>query len=298
VTAHATLQENTMSITVQFLQQSRTAQKTRENNPSGACAKPQIARSFKAARSAKRIYACLPPPKQMTEALAMEADTQATVSMYVPFPGRSVLHKRMHADNLAAIGQVLQQQQIALATGIIAKSRPERPDPGDIEARINDAKYSLIADVSAVTAHLLDKHGVDAGTFLEDKLMSNTAPLISEVRALLSQYDLDAASNTFEAAIDQEAFRRFIAMQDLQSRAVYDEINRRAGYLVATMFLIAVADFGNGIDPGDWPAPPDTTYQGQTPFVQAPFAQAAPQPASPKIAAKRAKKIAAPRSKR
>jgi hypothetical protein len=314
-----------MSITVQFLQQSQAAEQTQETVPSGPCGLQRIERTFVQSHRPKRIRACIPPPKP-----APVASSQAMISAYVPYPGRSVLHKRIHANNIAAIGQMaaqqqhafaqqqqvaamqqqlLAQQQIATATGIIAKSRPPNQRPDAIDPRLSDVKYSLIADVVAVAAHLLDKHAVTADSFLNNKLELNTAPLIEEVVERLIGYKLDSASAAFAKATDSAKFIEFAYKGDMDSRAVYDEINLRAGYLLMTMVAIAEASIEG--DAGDWPAPPDvidlqtgpvTGPAPGTPPAQAAVARAATKAtakqASPRIGTKRAKKIAGPRSKR
>ena len=99
-----------MSITVQFLQQSQAAEQTQETVPSGPCGLQRIERTSAQLRRPKRIRACIPPLKP-----APVASSQAIISAYVPYPGRSVLHKRIHANNIAAIGQMAAQQQQAVA---------------------------------------------------------------------------------------------------------------------------------------------------------------------------------------
>jgi hypothetical protein len=299
-----------MSFTVQFLQQQTPAQAVPEADAEIPCGLRRIERGGKAPRRAVRIRACvpLPPPPAETAQLGLSA--------FVPYAGRSVLHKRIHANNIAAIGKMLalQQQateqaqqtvilrqqtdaqlQIATATESIAKQRPSRPDPGNFDPALNHAQFSLIADVVAVAAHLMDKRAVDADSFLNDKLNLNTAPLIREVHESLTAYKLEAARKTFEAAVDGAMFDRFVQSGELSSPTVYAEINRRAGYLLATMLLIASEDFGDGIDPGDWPETGDNIDDGPG-IASAPAAPA--QAAAPGRVAKRAKKIATPRSKR
>jgi hypothetical protein len=310
-----------MSITVQFLQQLQAAEQATETVPSGSCKPQRIERSFALSHRPKRIRACIPPPKP-----AAAYTTQATISAYVPYPGRSVLHKRIHANNIAAIGQMqaqqrqalaqqqqvtaLQQQlaaqqQIATATDVIAKSQPnQRPDR--IDPALNDVKYSLIADVVAVAAHLMDKHAVTADSFLNDKLRFNTSPLIDEVSQKLIAYKLELASRVFADATDPAKFDDFVYREELDSREVYDEINLRAGYLLMTMVAIATASIEGDGDADDWPAPPDidpTTGSATAPAPGTPPAQAAAvataaKQAAPRIGTKRAKKIAGPRSKR
>jgi hypothetical protein len=309
-----------MSITVQFLQQSQAAEQTPETVPSGPCGLQRIERTFALSHRPKRIRACIPPPKP-----AAEAASQAMISAYVPYPGRSVLHKRIHANNIAAIGQMqaqqvqalaqqqqatsmqqqlLAQQQIAAATGVIAQAQ-SNPRPDSIDPRLNDAQYSLIADVVAVAAHLMDKDSVTSATFLDNKLKLNTAPLIDEVEEKLVAYKLELASKAFASATDPAKFEDFVYREDLESREVYDEINLRAGYLLMTMVAIAAASIEG--DPYDWPAPPDvidldtgpaTVPAPGTAPAQAAVAKAAVKQAAPRIGTKRAKKIAGPRSKR
>lgn len=238
----------------------------------------------------------------------------------VPRQGKSMFQQRMHVNNVARIGQLIELQeqtlafkaqtlaiqqqaasqlQIATATGAIAQSQKPRPDLSGIELSINDLKYSLIAEVSAVAAHLLDKRAVDAHTFLHDKLWGNTAGMIETTRVLLDRDGLQAAADAFASAVDPQAFEQFCKDQDFDKDTVYAEINRRAGYLVATQFLIATADIGDD-DPGDWPDRPDRDETDVDPgiAVVAPQVPAAAQVAPPRIAGKRAKKIATPRSKR
>jgi hypothetical protein len=308
-----------MSITVQFLQQQPSVQAAPQSEPAVPCGLRPIARSIKSTRRPMRIRACIPPAAAPVEVEA------AAISAYVPYAGRSVLHKRIHAGNIAAIGRMLALQQqvleqsrqtailhqqtqaqmkIATATEVIAKREPDDTSPGRLDPALNHAKFSLIADVVAVAAHLMDKQAVDAASFLDDKLKHNTAPLIDEVRGLLEGYKLEAASHAFERAIDSAMFERFVESGELTSPAVYREINLRAGLLLATMLMIAAADFGGDIDPGDWPAPPDDggdqDWTGQPPPPAARPAQTAaqaPQAAAAKVATRRARKIA-PRSKR
>jgi hypothetical protein len=310
-----------MSITVQFLQQSQIAEPTAETVPSEPCRLQRIERTFALSHRPKRIRACIPPPKPATEPAS-----QTMISAYVPYPGRSVLHKRIHASNIAAIGQMqaqqqqalaqqqqatamqqqlLAQQQIAIATGVIAEAQ-SNPRPGAIDPRLNDLKYSLIADVVAVAAHLMDKHSVTADTFLNDKLLLNTAPLIEEISGKLIEHDLEFASKTFASATDPTKFAEFVDKMNFDTPEVYNEINLRAGYLLMTMVAIAAASIeGN---PYDWPAPPDVIdlqtgpAAGPAPIAApaqaAVAAQAAAKQAAPRIGTKRAKKIAGPRSKR
>jgi hypothetical protein len=308
-----------MSITVQFLQQQQPVQAAPQGEPAAPCGLRPIARNVKSARRPMRIRASAPQSAPPAEVEA------AAISAYVPYAGRSVLHKRIHAGNIAAIGRMLALQQqvleqgrqtailqqqtqaqlkIATATEVMSKREPDDSPPGRFDPALNHAKFSLIADVVAVTAHLMDKQAVDAATFLEDKLKQNTAPLIEEVRGLLEAYELEAASGAFERAVDSAIFERFVQSGELASPAVYREINRRAGLLLATMLMIAAADFGGDIDPGDWPSPPDGggdhDWIGQTPspaVQSAPTATQAPQAAAAKVATRRARKIA-PRSKR
>jgi hypothetical protein len=301
-----------MSFTVQFLQQQAQAQAKPEAEAAIPRGLRPIARTGKAVRRPIRIRAGVPQPEPPAEIQA------AAISAYVPYSGRSVLHQRIHAGNIAAIGRMLALQQqaaeqtrqtailqqqtqaqakIASATEVIAKREPDDPAPGRFDPALNHAKFSLIAEVVAVTAHLMDKHAVDAASFLNDKLKLNTAPLIDEVRGLLEGYKLDAASSAFARAVDCTLFERFVESGELASPAVYREINRRAGLLLATMLMIAAADFGGDIDPGDWPAPPDDggdhDWIGQAPASAA----QPPQAAAAKVASRRARKIA-PRSKR
>jgi hypothetical protein len=310
-----------MSFTVQFLQQQQPVQAMPEAEAEAPCGLRRIGRTDKPPRRAVRIRACVPPPPPPAEVASL------AVSAFVPYAGRSVIHKRFHANNVAAIGNMLalqkqaieQTQQtailrqqteaqlkIATATEIIGRQQPNRPGPGTFDPALNHAKFSLIADVVAVAAHFMDKHEVDADSFLNDKLNLNTAPLIEEVHGLLVGYKLEEARKTFEAAVDGAVFERFVQSGELTSPAVYAEINRRAGYLLATMLLIAAEDFGIGIDPGDWPSPPyddDGGVELQTAPIAAPAPTAPAKAASQKLAEKRAKKIAAnktatPRSKR
>lgn len=311
-----------MSITVQFLQQLQAAEQTTETVPSGSCKLQRIERSFAPSHRPKRIRACIPPPKP-----AAVSTSQTTISTYVPYSGRSVLHKRIHANNIAAIGQMqaqqrqalaqqqqatalqqqlVAQQQIATATDVIAKSQPnQRPDR--IDPDLSDVKYSLIADVVAVAAHLMDKHAVTADSFLNDKLRFNTSPLIDEVSEKLIAYKLDLASKAFADATDPTKFDDFVYREELDSREVYDEINLRAGYLLMTMVAIATASIVGDGDADDWPAPPDiidpaagpaTAPAPGPPPAQAAAVAAAAKQAAPRIGTKRAKKIAGPRSKR
>jgi hypothetical protein len=318
-----------MSITVQFLQQSQAAEPTSETVPSGPCGLQRIERTFALSHRPKRIRACIPPPKPVAETAS-----QTMISAYVPYPGRSVLHKRIHINNIAAIGQMqaqqqqviaqqqqatamqqelLAQQQIAAATGVIAQAQ-SNPRPDTIDPRLNDVQYSLIADVIAVAAHLMDKHSVTSDTFLNNKLLLNTAPLIEGVSEKLIAYKLELASNAFENATDPAKFQDFVYRDHLESRDVYDEINLRAGYLLMTMVAIAASSIEG--DAYDWPAPPvivdvetgtaagpvpDTApapAQAQATVAQAAARQVAARQATPSIGTKRAKKIAGPRSKR
>lgn len=299
-----------MSFTVQFLQQQPPAQAVPEADAKPHCGSRRIERADRLPRRAVRIRACVPLPPPPAE------NAQLALAAFVPYAGRSVLHKRIHANNIAAIGKMLALQkqateqtqqtvllrqqtaaqlQIATATESMAKQRPNRPEPGNFDPALNHAQFSLIADVVAVAAHLMDKRAVDADSFLNDKLNLNTAPLIREVEGLLAAYKLEAALKTFEAAVDGTVFDRFVQNGELASPAVYAEINRRAGYLLATMLHIASEDFGDGIDPGDWPETADIVDDGpDIAYVPAAPAQAA----APGRIAKRAKKIATPRSKR
>lgn len=315
-----------MSFTVQFLEQQHPALAVSETNPAAACGVRRIARSHKPQRQAVRIHACPPPPKPPGEAKALIAQ------VYVPYSGRSVLHKRIHANNLAAIGRtaelqkqtvelihqsgqlslqsaILRQQtdaQLAMAeaTGDISRQFPGRPAP-DFDPGLNDVKFSLIADIVAVAAHLMDKHEVDADSFLNDKLALNTAPLIDNVHERLQGYKLEEALKTFDSAVEEATFERFVASGMLTAPAVYAEINRRAGFLLRTMVLIAAADLGPGIDPEDWPAPPHDDDDGgvpdvvlvDTPAQAAPAKVAVAKAAAPKVTAKTAKKLA-PRTRR
>ncbi|TXH65120.1 MAG: hypothetical protein E6Q88_14530 [Lysobacteraceae bacterium] len=303
-----------MSFTVQFLQQQPAVATTDVGAPA-TCGLHRIGRSARTPRRAMRIHACAPPPKTPA------AVAPIAISAHVPQPGHSVLHQRIHAGNVAAIGKMLALQQqaieqtqqtlilrqqtdaqlkIALATEVIAKHGSNRPDPGKFEPELNDLKYSIIAEIIAATAHLVDKHDVDADSYLHDKLMHNTLPLIGEVRGLLAEYKLEAALRTFDSAVDTAVFEKFVGNGELTSRAVYDEINRRAGLLLATMLLVAAEDFGDGIDPGDWPA---ASYDedGGIQTTPAPGDMPAQPPsaatATPK-AARRAVKKNQPRSKR
>jgi hypothetical protein len=318
------LEENTMSSTVQFIQQAQVAEPASETVPSGPCGLQRIERTFVQSHRPKRIRACIPPPQP-----AIRSATQAMISAYVPYPGRSVLHKRIHANNIAAIGQMqaqqlqvlaqqqqvtamkqqLQaQQQIATATGVIAQAQ-SHPWPDGIDPRLSDVQYSLIADVVAVAAHLMDKDSVTSDSFLNNKLKLNTAPLIDDLTEKLIAYKLDMAGKAFASATDPAKFEKFVEAHDLESRDVYDEINLRAGYLLMTMLAIAAASIEG--DAYDWPAPPDVVdidtgpatgpVPGTTP-TPAPAPAAATEPAAkqtaPRIGTKRAKKIAGPRSKR
>lgn len=269
-----------MSPTVQFLQQPPSALATTETGAATASAPLRIARGEPVPRRAMRIRASAPsmPPTPPGAAPARP------MSAAMPYRGRSALHTRIHTNNVAAVGNMLElqkqtlelsqqtglliqqsailreqthaQSRIADATDIISRRLPDPSDP-TFDPALNDAKFSLIADVVAVAAHLMDKRDVDADSFLENKLRENTASLIHEVRSLLAGYQLQDALDKFNLAVDDRSFEQLVSCLDPSSPAVYAEINRRAGYLLATMLTIATADFGTGISPGDWPSPPD-----------------------------------------
>lgn len=133
----------------------------------------------------------------------------------------------------------------------IAESRPA----GDAAFAMNSLKYSLIADVVAVTSHLADKVDVTAATFLE-KLEGVAEGPIAEVVAKLSEREmLKTALSAFHRATDRATFEAFVRAGDLTSSDVYDEIELRCGLLLKTMLLIAAADIDGFA--GDWPIPPD-----------------------------------------
>lgn len=305
-----------MAITVKFVRQPLKHNDAAQPRRPRVCEMPDPAFAQNIGpRRALRLDPCLDPRPND------ERQEDLLLAAKVPRQGKAMFQQRMHVSNVARIGQLfelkaqtlalekqtlaIQQQaasqvQIATATGTIAQSQQPRPAPSDFALSINDLKYSLIAEVSAVAAHLLDKRAVDAHTFLNEKLKDNTERMIETTHALLEKYGFRAAANAFASAVDPQAFEEFCIRREFDSNDVYAEINRRAGYLVATQYLIATADIGDA-DPGDWPDRPgsdDVRIDPGIAAAPAPQAPVAAQAAAPRIAGKRAKKIATPRSKR
>lgn len=156
----------------------------------------------------------------------------------------------------------LQEKQIQVCTDIrdIFDDFVNREPPNEFDFAINHVKYSLIADVVAVAAHLMDKIDVTWHSFVEGKIRGDAKYPIAEVRRKLRDNSaLQGALEQFENAVATERFDQ--PSEELDSSVVWKEINQRAGHLLKTMLLIAVAEVDGVAE--DWP-PPEGQYGAPT----------------------------------
>jgi len=123
-----------------------------------------------------------------------------------------------------------------------------------VKETLSNRAFSIIARVTMLRAHLMDRHGVTLDSVLE-KLADLDAELIADIATLLDTADAAEARKLLERATDLEPFRRWrdrkVAQDDPH---IYAELNRRAALLLAVECLVAHGVEGEA--PGDWPPPP------------------------------------------
>ena len=271
-------------------------------SPTAPCGLAKVVRTpASMTRKARKIHACPPAATQTSTARLTATD----IPLWLPPPGRSVYHRRWSLDALTSMQQLLAQQDIS--TNVLSGAAGTPPDAVEFDPHLNDLAYSLIADVVSVAGHLMDKVDVSAASFLWEKLEKKTANSIFALRERLVAHGLDSALAAFDHAVDPAPYKAFLSERppELRSRAVYDQINLSAGFLVLTMLEIALNAQDGPAE--DWPddievieAYPAAGVPQNAPAAAAAIA-AAPPAVATRAAGKRAKRIGAkatPRRKR
>lgn len=255
-----------------------------------------------APRRALRTHACA----AAGTGTGQQTVTLAQLPLTLPPPGKSVYHVRRYVDNVAALRQVLAQQDISFGVNRIVPTPAPDPDPdpppGSYQPPLGDIGFSVWSAIVMVMAHLADKHDVDVFTRLE-KLEKTTRPLIDRTLHLLKYYHMPRTFDAVHSGTDPAPYLALRDRQPFDSEAFFKRINLDADHLIDAMVCCREeAPPGAAID---WP-PPSFARPAPTPVpAPAPAVPPAPEIAAiigkqaqkPRVGTKRAKKIVNPRRK-
>lgn len=124
--------------------------------------------------------------------------------------------------------------------------------------------FSLVARLTTLTAHLMDRDDVSASSTL--RKLDADRDLIAEARERLIQSRIDALE-AFDSAFAACPFDQLANTSDDRSKLVYDELQERAAMLLAIKCLVATTQFDD-TTADDWPphAPPPTAGPDEPPL--------------------------------
>jgi hypothetical protein len=110
--------------------------------------------------------------------------------------------------------------------------------------------FSLVARLTTLAAHLMDRHDVSASSTLLK--FDQDRELIADAHDLLEASALDDVLLPFQSAFDRDPFETLAKSPGTdRSPAVFEELQQRAGLLLAIKCMVATG----GLDgpAGDWP---------------------------------------------
>jgi hypothetical protein len=127
---------------------------------------------------------------------------------------------------------------------------------------MSPAAFTLVARLTTLASHLMDRHDVSARSTLEK--FDLDAELIGEARAMLEASGLDDVLPPFQGAFYRPPFDE-LAKKDETNRSpeVFAELQERAALLLALKCLVATGLDGNSAEwPPQPPVPPPSSDAG------------------------------------
>lgn len=175
---------------------------------------------------------------------------------------------------MSAADAALIQRGVEAAEQLADNTKPQ-PDTCAARDDLSDLAYTVIARLTTLAGALMDRQSVTLDSVLAKLADRNNVLLANEVGTLLAGTAATEALALLTRALDPVPFSLWVQQGVPQDDPrVYDELNRRAAFLLAAKCVVATTVTGPALD---WPPPPPTPTP--TPATGVPGAASTAQPA-------------------